>query len=325
MSMGTRNTGSPGWRQAMLALIAGASCLMGAAQANEAGTGTDQEVLRSSTPVILPPRAQPRDEAFDQASDSLMPLSPEEIRRYKRMLEQKQDAMYGGAPPKTNSRLYQVSLETGADIPTVYIAPGYVASIVLIDAYGNPWPVSGAPAVGNPNLYSVDAVESEDRNVLNVSALTGAGSSNLAVSLKGQSVPMNIRLVTQRNKAVIRADMRLQDRGPKTDPVQASHNSIPAATPDDRMMAFVDGVPPSSARAVRTSDSGFRAWIDNDMLYLRTRHALLSPRWQSVSHGTAGLRVYRMSPTPMALYADKGETRTLRIDLNGSRPPADAR
>lgn len=272
-------------------------------------------VIENPPPIILPPPATPRGEAFNESAETVSPLSPAEIRQFKAMLEAKQDAMYGGSNPDTLSKMFQVSLDTGASIPTVKIAPGYVSSIVFVDSYGNPWPIEGVPAVGNPNLYSVVVPETSKRNVITISSKTAAGSTNLSVVLEGEGLPVNIRLTTDRQQTHVRADMQVEGVGPNTNPIDNSGRDQ-ASTPDDTMMAFVDGVPPEGAVPVQTSDIGVRAWKYGDLLYLRTKRTVLSPSWLGVSHGTAGLRVYRMQPTPMVLYSESGQTKTLRVSLD---------
>ena len=278
-----------------------------------------QRVIESPPTIMLPPPAKPRSETFGRAAEQATRLSPQEIERFRRIMEAKQDAMYGGPAPETYARLYTVSLDTGAEIPTVEIAPGYVSSIVFVDAYGNPWPIEGNPAIGNPSLYAVTVHNSENRNVLTVSAKKAAGASNLSVSLLGQGLPVNIQLRTNRERTCLRGDMQIEGMGPKTDPIMATGGAgAPPATPDDVMMQFVDGVPPEKATPVPTSSRDWRAWVFNEMLYLRTKKSLISPGEEAVSYGTAGLRVYRMRQTPLVLYSDQGATKSLRIDLTAA-------
>jgi intracellular multiplication protein IcmK len=275
------------------------------------------KIIESPPPVILPPPASPRGEVVQQSTQQVVPMTPDEIRRFRTYIQQEQSATYG-KPPATRSRTFPVSLIAGASIPEVHIAPGYVASIVLIDKYGNPWPVEGRPAIGDPNLYSVIVPESTDHNVITVSALLQAGNSNLSVTLKGQSVPINIRLVTDTKEADLRADMQIQARGPNTDPVMANASGVVAGVPDKTMTAFVDGTPPKGAVELETSDPNIRVWSYSGLLYARTTCTILTPAPVGASFGSGGLRVYRFPQSPLILFTngDDGAVQTLNVQLD---------
>lgn len=274
------------------------------------------KIIESPPPVILPPPATPRGEVVGDSTQKVVPMTPDEITRFKAYIQRDQAATYG-KPPVTHSRTYPVSLIAGASIPEVHVAPGYVASIVLIDKYGNPWPVEGRPAIGNPNLYSVIVPESADSNVITVSALLQAGNSNLSVTLKGQSVPINIRLITDTKEADLRADMQIQARGPNTDPVMANASGVVSGVPDAIMMDFVDGTPPKGAVELTTSDPNIRVWSYGGLLYARTTCTIMTPAPIGASAGAGGLRVYRFPQSPLILFTDGmgGAVQTLNVQL----------
>jgi hypothetical protein len=145
------------------------------------------------------------------------------------------------------------------------------------------------------------------------------GTSNLAIQLEGQSVPLIIQLEVNRDLMDVRADLVVGEVGPRSSQVYNFGGGMPSATPDSTMMAFIDGVPPRSAVSLSVSDARFRVWEFNDQLYIRTGLHVSSPRPNAISNGTGGVRVYRMNKTPMVLFSADGKVGTLRITLNDLR------
>lgn len=287
--------------------------------ASDRVTISEPAIIDARPQVILPPPQRPRDEVYDRASERVSPLSAEEIDRFRDELERKQDTINGvDDPPTTRSCMSAVSLASGAQTPVVDVAPGYVASVVFLDSYGNPWPISGNPAVGNPDLYSVSVVgggESSPRNVLQVSARAASGATNLSVVLAGEGLPVQVKLNTNRDSACLRADMQVDSRGPGTSASDLAVASTLPAAPTPAMTRFVSGTPPQGASELDTDSDALRVWQMDSQIYVRTRESLVSPAWQAVAHGSAGVRVYRLAATPMILYTDGGNTLTARIDL----------
>jgi len=307
----------------MLALLVGAGLVLPAgAQQNADG---DSPVYRQPTVVespnllFLPPPAEPRDRRTDRARDEVAPMTPEEVRAFREHVQQRRMALHDGPPPDMRNRTHNVSMEPGSAIPEILIAPGFVSSIALVDRHGNPWPIVGQPAVGNPRLYQVTVEESDARNLLTVSGLSVSGASNVSISLAQQTVPLTIMLRTQTDYADLRSDVRIDGSGPMAIPFVATGSAVSDGGMDAHMMQFLDGVPPADALELQTSGGQFRVWAHSGALYLRTRNSIRSPRAEAVVHGTGGVRVYRMALTPVVLFSDQGAEGTLRITLPSRR------
>ena len=276
-------------------------------------------VVESPNLLFLPPPAEPRDRRTDRARDEVAPMTPDEVRAFRQHIQGRRAALHDGPPPEMRNRTHNVSMEPGSSIPEVLIAPGFVSSLALVDRHGNPWPIVGHPAVGNPSLYQVTVEESDARNLLTISALSMSGASNVIISLAAQTVPLTIMLRTQTGYADLRSDVRINGSGPMATPFIATGSAVSDGGMDAHMMQFLDGVPPSAAMELQTSGGQFRVWAHDGSLYLRTRNAVRSPRPEAVVHGTGGVRVYRMAITPVVLFSDQGAEGTLRITLPSRR------
>lgn len=284
----------------------------------EANPHYTPKVLTQQPIIVLPPIADDREAVYRQATREESLLSPEEIRQFRQYILEKERAVHHVDPPKMRSQSHSISLAPGSQIPKISIAPRYVASLVIVDSQGNPWPIVGHNN-GAPGVFQTSVPEADPFNVLSIAALMNVGTSNLAIQLEGQSVPLIVQLEVNPSVMDVRADLVVSQIGPRSSGMLNYSDGMPSATPDTTMMAFIDGVPPSSALSLPVSDARFRVWEYNDQLYIRTGLHVSSPRYSAISHGTGGVRVYRMNKTPMLLFSADGKVGTLRITLNDLR------
>jgi hypothetical protein len=278
----------------------------------------EPKVLTQQPIIVLPPVADDRESMYRQATREESLLTPDEVRQFREYLLQKEQAVHQIKPPVMRSQSHSISLAPGSKIPKISIAPRYVASLVVVDSQGNPWPIVGHNN-GAPSVFQTTVPQADPFNVLSIAALMNVGTSNLAIQLEGQSVPLIIQLEVNRDLMDVRADLVVGEVGPRSSQVYNFGGGMPSATPDSTMMAFIDGVPPRSAVSLSVSDARFRVWEFNDQLYIRTGLHVSSPRPNAISNGTGGVRVYRMNKTPMVLFSADGKVGTLRITLNDLR------
>ncbi len=103
-----------------------------------------------------PPPVAPNtidDPSFNQALQSQMPLTPEQITTANRLKSEVERALAtpGGQPAAPDSKTINVSLDPGAPSPVVHLQEGDITTLVFQDATGAPWPVTGifiAPEAG---------------------------------------------------------------------------------------------------------------------------------------------------------------------------------
>ncbi len=299
------------------------------AVANSAVTNTDSEhqdanphftpkVLTQQPIIVLPPLADDRAAQYKQATQEESVLTPDEVMQFRQYLLDKERAAHQITPPKMRSKSHSISLSPGSAIPKISIAPRYVSSLVIVDSQGNPWPIVGHNN-GSPHVFQTSVQEAEPFNVMSIAALMNVGVSNLAIQLEGQSVPLIVEIEVNPSVMDIRADMVVDQVGPRSNPLLRYTGGDVEATPGSVMMAFVDGVPPKGAVPLGVSDDRFRVWELGGELYIRTGVHVSTPRHQGISFGTGGVRVYRMKKTPVALFNADGKVGTLRITLNDIR------
>ena len=115
--------------------------------------------------------------SFDRASTGLLPLSPDQIRDFMHKLEQTQDASVPpfAGQPQGQVRINTLSLDPGVEPPQVNLAAGYVTTINMVDATGEPWPIMDVGVGGNFEVSPTQA----GTHVVRVMPLSRYGSGDL--------------------------------------------------------------------------------------------------------------------------------------------------
>lgn len=291
-------------------------------QSVEVKTGKTVITAPDGYVLLPPPDITNREQIFQRQGYVNFPLTPAQIRALRKQqleIEQAKDAPL--IKPEIRSRAVVLSFESGAKIPEVEIAPGHVASLVFLDASGNPWPLADAPIIGDKDRFSV-LVPKKMPNIVSVSTRTVTGMTNMSIVLENQPVPVNIILKSSKKYHDIRVDLTTAITGPKTEKQMASGlgSVMPSQPADQTMMLFVSGVPPKEAKEIKVEDEtgSMRAWLYGERLFVRTIRPLTSPAWEAEAHGASGVKVYRLEPTPFILFFDKGgRVRTAKISLDG--------
>jgi len=259
-----------------------------------------------ASPVAQPTEEELNKKAFDAALQQLYPLTPEQ----QRTVREKGDAIDRAigeplAPVTPVSRSVRVSLRSGDAPPTVKTAPGWISTLTFADVTGQPWPVQSVTN-GNPAAYDVlNSGPEGTSNIVTISSKQAHVPSNIAVTLVGAKVPVMITLSPSPGAVDFRVDAQIDQRGPNASYDVISSESLPA-TSDSVMLGFLDGVPPSDAVKLRTSDSQTQAWRYNDMLYVRTTRSLLSPAYISKQSNVVGVNVYVLNEAPVMVMAGSG-------------------
>jgi intracellular multiplication protein IcmK len=266
----------------------------------------------------LPPLAPP---PFKQAETAIAPFSPDEIIRLRRSLEgtRKAKAFH---PVRTLPRISGVSvdLSPGASPPIVRMQPGEITTLVFIDAAGNPWPLAAAPRVSDSRTFDVEWLQ--DAPSLLISALSSYEDGNLVAMLRGLATPVMVKLATgepdspaQVRTVDYRLDLRIPGRAPGAPSPVAGPDHI--ALYDSVLQAFLDGLPPPEARAVKLAGGvpqHTRAWQHAGSLFLRTPLDIRSAFEQTIA-SSDGTHVYRLQPTPFVTLSSGGKTLVLELEI----------
>lgn len=257
--------------------------------------------------------------AFKGANIEMLPMSPKQINQFQKRMDETIEAIHPSPPPKLIRRSQSIALQPGGATPVVRIAPGYVSSILVVDATGAPWPITTS-TVGNDKWFSVVRPETAEGNLITVSPLTNHASSNLAITLANRDMPLLIQLVVAdkaEDKKPYEADalvsFQINATGPNAKPPIVGDRIDSPATPD--MISFLDGVPPIGAIAVKFDREipGVSAWEYQGMVYLRSQYPARWPAWTQVARGSGEVRVYAMPKTPSIILSIDGQNTAFSI------------
>ena len=258
-----------------------------------------------------------RNEAFANVPDTLMPLSPDEIKDVRRIFNKTQQAgaFTSDVPAKPVSSTIMVDISPGASPPVVRLSSGFVSSLVFLDSTGAPWPIK-AYDLGDPKSFNIQwsqagGTDDSIDNTLMIQAITMYKVANLAVVLKGLNTPIMLTLVPGQEVVDYRVDIRAPGLGPKARP---SYNMMPA-TPNSMLIDILNGVPPQQAKLLRVTGGDAKAWSVGKTMFLRSDMTVISPSWISTMAGSeGGVNAYELPLSPVVLALKNGKLSKLHIE-----------
>jgi intracellular multiplication protein IcmK len=253
-------------------------------------------------------------DTFEKAYEGLVPLGPNEVRdvmgRYERT--QKASVPPAAGQPRGQVRIKTLNLDPGGDPPTVNVSAGYVSTITILDATGQPWPIMDMGIGGNFEI-SKNPAGSAASHVVRIMPLTRFGYGNLSVLLQDLSTPIIFKLAAGGTTVDYRFDARVPRLGPNAKLALIERRQLEAGSP--LLMSFLDDSPPPDAKRVRLSgaDSRTKAWNVNERMFVRTPLTMLSPSWDASVSSSDGMTVYELTQTPVLLMSDGGAMIRARV------------
>lgn len=264
----------------------------------------------------LPP---PQSDLFQQAQESMAPLTPQEIRVLRGQAQETNKAMI--APQVTivpRISAQTVNLSPGASLPLIRTAVNYPSSLTFIDSTGAPWKLGAAPISGNSDIKAYYVPNSP---ILVLEATQSYASGNVTVYLEGLAVPivLNVSSGESDSQAATwtvdsRLDMRIPRRGPGAQPGAAPEMRI--GLHDGVLQAFLDGIPPKEAKQLKTTGAvpDTTVWQMGDDLYIRTR-ADIRDEFESTLSSADGTHLWKLPVTPYVSFSVMGHTAALNVAL----------
>lgn len=247
-------------------------------------------------------RDQREGEAFSEALRMMVPLTPDQIRRFDGLSEELDEALGDRQPPKASTITIQVTTNPGQAPADILMSDDYITTIAMLDSTGAPWPVARAQA-GGGEFVAVEIPESPG-NIIILSPKRKYTTTNLSIVLHGHHVPLSLTLRTDRDQSYYNANLVMDAQGPLSEVPVEPEPHIPKET--EIMRAILDGRGPltSGIRQVEITGAGqTTAFTSGEFLYLRTPHTLRWPeRIASIRSGR--MRVYKLSPEPVITVAD---------------------
>lgn len=299
-----------------------AAALAQTLSASTAPTLTQDQIEAAAKAEAAVREEEHNHKSFDRAEKGLLPLTPEQIRDFMRRLEITQKAAVppSGGPPKGEVKFITLSLDPGVEPPQINLAAGYVTTITLVDATGEPWPILDVGVGGN---FEVTPTKSSDSHVVRVMPLSRAGVGNLSILLKELPTPIIFRLASGGPSVDMRYDARIPKLGPGAKVPLISRPRLEAGS--ENIMLLLDNVPPSGAKRMKVSgvDARTMAWLLDQHVYVRTPLTLLSPAWDASVSSADGMTVYQIGDAPILLMSDNGamvRARLLRDEDHDKQP-----
>ncbi|NDC57105.1 MAG: type IV secretion protein DotH, partial [Alphaproteobacteria bacterium] len=238
----------------------------------------------------------------------------------REFMQRNEDSQRNAVPPHTGTpkpvvSVENLSLDPGVDPPMVNVAAGYVTTITLLDASGQPWPISDVGVGGN---FEVSPTAS-GTHVVRITPLTRFGNGNLSVLLKNLNTPVIFRLVSGIDKVHLRYDARIPQLGPEAKVPLIDKIRLVAG--DEIIMAFLDNVPPNGSKRIKVSGVDYRTlgWEMDGRFFVRTPLKLLSPAWDHSVTSSDGTTVYQLNDmAPVLLLSDSGIMTRARLSQENS-------
>lgn len=264
----------------------------------------------------LPP---PTSVAYDQAEATISPLTPDEIRRLRaQQTEQNRALATPGITAVPRISAQTVSLQPGASLPLVRTAVNWPATVSFIDSTGAPWKILGDPVSGTPDI---DVKWIPGMSFMVITAKRDFVNTLVTVGLEGLPVPLQISVMSGEADTAkktwtvdARLDLRIPRRGPGAAPDAPGPSRI--GLHDDVLQAFLDGVPPSGAKRLKTTGSvpDTAVWQQGDDLYIRSR-ADIRDEFDTTLSSADGTHLWKLPLTPRVAFSVDGRTEALSIAL----------
>lgn len=262
-------------------------------------------------PKLPDETAEDRD-AYRDATQSLLSMTPDEIREFRKMIDARQKAA-AETPhkvPLARNRSIDVALSPGDKNPEVQVWFGYNTTIAIFDITGQPWQILKF-SNGNEKEISVEA-PIESGHFLSIRPKQPYASGNLTVFLKGMRVPLTIDMNGKGEELDSGANLRIAMRGPDSATLTAAESGPPSVG-NPVLAAFLQGIPPSDAEMLAVHGADARAWRYKGHYYIQTRDVILSPGTTDQSHD-ADVGLYEIDPIPAVLMSVGGRRVEVRLE-----------
>ena len=280
-----------------------------AALAEEAARAAEAAAAADATKAQA--EAKMNDRAYNSAVKGLFPMSPDQINGVMKKMEDTQNASvppsYG--QPKPDVAVNTINLDPGVAPPEIQVAVGYVSTLTILDATGQPWPIIDIGVGGNFDIPAPEA----NGHIIRITPMTRYGYGNLSVRLKDLATPITFRLSAGGDIVHYRYDARIPRNGPNAKVSLIERQKITAG--DDVIMSVLDNAIPSGAKKLKVSGTDRRtaAYKVSDRTFVRTPLSMISPSWDASVSSADGMTVYEVGDTPVVLLSDAGQLVRVRL------------
>ena len=297
-------------------LRAALAILLATAGAANAQTGPPAGEPPADDPPAQLQEPPSQQELFQQAMEDIFPMTPEMLREFKAAVRRHQQLILGREELNPLVQSTRVTLEPGGEPQQLTLTPGIASLVTVFDALGNPWPL-GPLIVGNKAAYQVLALGSEHPHAFTILPRVHAGSTNLIVSLAGASSPFVVLVRIDPETAHFHKSFLVDARGPESPETVSIPNTGIAEPGSELLLAFLAATDlPEDAVEKPVAGVAATAWVRGDLMYVRSRHILISPAWSGSLAGPNGYKVWMLSdPTAALLFSIQGRVHRAKVGL----------
>ncbi len=251
-----------------------------------------------------------REAAFQAALQSLLPLTPEEIRELLEHFDRTQESVELPVypMPKPEMVVQNISLDPGTKPAVVRVAHGHVTTLNVLDSTGAPWPIEDITWAGNFDIVQSSSSNSGPVHFVRITPQSEFAYGNMSIKLLTLKTPITITVETSRDIVHYRFDAIIPEMGPLAEaPLIESSIKVSAGGP--ALSSILQGIIPAGAEKLKVEgvDSRTSAYLMGDDTFVRTPHSLLSPSWSNSVASADGTHVYTIQHTPVLLLSDKGK------------------
>ncbi|PKU21991.1 hypothetical protein CWS72_24105 [Telmatospirillum siberiense] len=286
---------------------------------NSNGNAAGRNAAGSPPPALLPMPPDLRGSAYKDVIDESIPLTPQEIREFKKRTNDLQHAAAAPVVPlKPVSGAVSLSFDPGSPPPEIKLGTGRVTSLVFFDRSGEPWPVEAIKPGAAVIEVTKGGDQTHDSNIINVVSTVPQPYTDLSIVLKGAPAPIKIGFAPGTNSYQSSLSVRVNAAGVNAKPPIITTTPADSVAPEEGsqlLMAVLTGVPPDGAQPLTVEGGPAQAWRINDQVYLRTTLPVLSPAWIG-SVRTGEMAAYLLDDTPIVLVSADGQVVSLRIGLD---------
>lgn len=253
------------------------------------------------------------DTAVEQAQREQHPMNPEQIRRYKQLLDEIKDSS-ARAPrdrPIPESNRIPIELSTMRPPQVLRVSPDMVSTVIFTDVTGQPWPIA-AVVPGSKGWVEIKTDPERAPHIFTVTPQETYAMTNLSVWLQDSTTPVIIQVVSDKRQVDSLLELVAQARGPL-----AKKNSVEFAVSPQVISSeqndLMSGLTPTGAVPLKVMGGDAQAWILNGKMYLRSRMMLRAPSARFVFSNSDGTKVYELPVTPVVNMVDDGRNVAIKV------------
>lgn len=275
--------------------------------------------LPQSAPLSMPPAIPVRPgaglppEIFGQAYNAQIPLSSDQIRDLKKLLDESKKASSESATKAPNPESSRISLSLAPGRPPIPIrlSAGIVSTILFTDSTGAPWPIVGI-VPGEKGKFDIQHDDKKAPHIFTIVPMEAYASSNLSIWLENSTMPVVVSVVAGQRSVDFMLELSIQARGPNAKAASIDFSLSSDVIPPEQN-AILNGLTPQGATELKVSGGDAKAWLIGGKLLLRTQMILRAPTARRVFSGADGTKVYELPSTPIINMISDGKNVVLTV------------